>query len=166
MATEKRLIDANALADRLDKRIEWLRLDVHDKYSLGLYHGAATDKDLIGEIPTVVAFTEEQLANILEAAGKLETRNQKLEKELVWLKNCINCEIRKECPRHCGKVVHGCDHWRYGDSTVDVLTPKGCASVALLDAGLVHDSNDPVVDTFWNSFHSLMLEFGYAAEGA
>ena len=55
MATEKRLIDANALEKRFDKRIEWLRLDVHDKYSLGLYHGAATDKDLIGEIPTVDA---------------------------------------------------------------------------------------------------------------
>lgn len=121
MATEKRLIDANALAERYDKRIEWLRLDVHDKYSLGLYHGAATDKDLIAEIPTVVAFTEEQLANILEAAGNLETRNQKLEKELEWLKSCINCEIRKECPRHCGKVVHGCDHWEYGDSTVDAV---------------------------------------------
>ena len=121
MATEKRLIDANVLAERYDKRIEWLRLDVHDKYSLGLYHGAATDKDLIAEIPTVVAFTEEQLANILEAAGNLETRNQKLEKELEWLKSCINCEIRKECPRHCGKVVHGCDHWEYGDSTVDAV---------------------------------------------
>ena len=121
MATEKRLIDANALAERYDKRIEWLRLDVHDKYSLGLYHGASTDKDLIAEIPTVVAFTEEQLANILEAAGNLENRNQKLEKELEWLKSCINCEIRKECPRHCGKVVHGCDHWEYGDSTVDAV---------------------------------------------
>lgn len=52
---DKRLIDANALDERFDKRIEWLRLDVHDKYSLGLYHGAATDKDLIGEMPTVDA---------------------------------------------------------------------------------------------------------------
>ena len=55
MENEKRLIDANELAERFDKRIEWLRLDVHDKYSLGLYHGAATDKDLIAEIPTVDA---------------------------------------------------------------------------------------------------------------
>lgn len=52
---EKRLIDANALDERFDKRIEWLRLDAHDKYSLGLYYGAATDKDLIGEMPTVDA---------------------------------------------------------------------------------------------------------------
>ena len=52
---DKRLIDANALDERFDKRVEWLRLDAHDKYSLGLYHGAATDKDLIGEMPTVDA---------------------------------------------------------------------------------------------------------------
>ena len=123
MVTEKRLIDANKLIERFDKRIEWLRLDVHDKYSLGLYHGAATDKDLIGKMPTVVSFTEEQLSTILQAADGLETRNQKLEKELVRLKNCLNCKIRKECHRHCGKVVHGCDHWEYGDNapTVDAV---------------------------------------------
>lgn len=46
------------------------------------------------------------------------------------------------------------------------LTPKGCASIALRDAGLVPSSEDPAVDVFWNSFHSLMLKFGYAAEGA
>ena len=55
MANEKRLIDANALNERFDKRIKWLRLDMHDQYSLGLYHGAVTDKNLIGEMPTVDA---------------------------------------------------------------------------------------------------------------
>ena len=53
--TNKQLIDSNALNERFDKRIKWLRLDVHDQYSLGLYHGAVTDKDLIGEMPTVDA---------------------------------------------------------------------------------------------------------------
>ena len=52
---EPRLIDANALDKRFDKRIKWLRLDTHDQYSLGLYHGAVTDKDLINEMPTVDA---------------------------------------------------------------------------------------------------------------
>ena len=52
---EPRLIDANALDKRFDKRIKWLRLDMHDQYSLGLYHGAVTDKDLINEMPTVDA---------------------------------------------------------------------------------------------------------------
>ena len=54
-SNKMRLIDANALDERFDKRVEWLRLDAHDKYFLGLYHGAATDKDLIGEMPTVDA---------------------------------------------------------------------------------------------------------------
>ena len=53
--TNKLLIDANALNERFDKRIKWLRLDVHDQYSLGLYHGAITDKDLINEMPIVDA---------------------------------------------------------------------------------------------------------------
>ena len=52
---EPRLIDANALDKRFDKRIKWLRLDTHDQYSLGLYHGAVTDKDLISEMPIVDA---------------------------------------------------------------------------------------------------------------
>ena len=52
---EPRLIDANALDERFDKRIKWLRLDMHDQYSLGLYHGAITDKDLINEMPIVDA---------------------------------------------------------------------------------------------------------------
>ena len=55
MVNEKRLIDANALDERFNKRIKWLRLDIHDQYSLGLYHGAVTDKNLIGEMPTVDA---------------------------------------------------------------------------------------------------------------
>ena len=53
--TNKQLIDSNALNERFDKRIKWLRLDVHDQYSLGLYHGAVTDKDLISEMPIVDA---------------------------------------------------------------------------------------------------------------
>ena len=53
--SEPKLIDANALNERFDKRIKWLRLDTHDQYSLCLYHGAVTDKDLINEMPTVDA---------------------------------------------------------------------------------------------------------------
>ena len=51
--SEPKLIDANALSERFDKRIKWLRLDMHDQYSLGLYHGAITDKDLINEMPII-----------------------------------------------------------------------------------------------------------------
>ena len=53
--SEPKLIDANALNERFDKRIKWLRLDMHDQYSLGLYHGAVTDKDLISEIPIIAS---------------------------------------------------------------------------------------------------------------
>ena len=53
--SEPRLIDANALDERFDKRIKWLRLDMHDQYSLGLYHGAVTDKDLINEMPIIAS---------------------------------------------------------------------------------------------------------------
>ena len=52
---------------------------------------------------------------------KLEAATKEMRTENVWLKSCLNCKIRKECPRHCGKVVHGCDHWEYGDSTVDAV---------------------------------------------
>ena len=71
------------------------------------------------DAPTVDAYSEEQVANIIQQTEKLEAKNKELEKEVSWLKSCINCKIRKECPRHCGKVVHDCDHWEYGDSTVD-----------------------------------------------
>ena len=53
--SEPKLIDANALNERFDKRIKWLRLDMHDQYSLGLYHGAVTDKDLINEMPIIAS---------------------------------------------------------------------------------------------------------------
>ena len=111
-----RLIDADALKNRFKLRIDWLEKDVHDEYSKGLYHGAETDVELIDEIPTVDAYTEEQVASINRQLGELNVRNEELDKEVDWLKNCLNCKIRKECPRHCGKVVHGCDHWEYGDS--------------------------------------------------
>ena len=54
--SEPKLIDANALNERFDKRIKWLRLDMHDQYSLGLYHGAVTDKDLINEMPIIASY--------------------------------------------------------------------------------------------------------------
>ena len=53
--SEPKLIDANALNERFDKRIKWLRLDMHDEYYLGLYHGAVTDKDWMSEMPIVDA---------------------------------------------------------------------------------------------------------------
>lgn len=69
----------------------------------------------ISNTPTVDAYTAEQVADILIAH---EATNTEMEKELIWLKSCLNCKIRRDCTRHCGKVVHNCDHWEYGDPTV------------------------------------------------
>ena len=50
-----RLIDADALEKRFKLRINWLKKDVHNQYSLGLYHGCETDVKLIDEMSTIEA---------------------------------------------------------------------------------------------------------------
>lgn len=45
-----------------------------------------------------------------------------------------------------------------------VLSPKGCALAALIDAGLVDDIYDEHVDTFWDIFCDLMRLHGYIKE--
>ena len=72
----------------------------------------------IEELPPVDAYTGEEIDSLIQKAELLETENRNLAEEVDWLKNCLNCEIRNECPRHCCKVVHGCDHWVYGDNWV------------------------------------------------
>jgi hypothetical protein len=47
------LISTKELKDRFYRRIEWLEKDVHDQYSLGLFHGAEYDAKLVDEIPTI-----------------------------------------------------------------------------------------------------------------
>lgn len=42
-------IEREALKERFRKRIKWLEKDVHDQYSLGLFHGCEYDADLINE---------------------------------------------------------------------------------------------------------------------
>ena len=44
-------IERKALKERFRKRIKWLEKDVHDQYSLGLFHGCEYDADLINEPP-------------------------------------------------------------------------------------------------------------------
>ena len=43
-------IERAALKERFQKRLIWLKKDVHDEYSKGLYHGCETDMGLIDEI--------------------------------------------------------------------------------------------------------------------
>lgn len=64
---------------------------------------------------TVDAYTAEQVSEIIRQAEAAKDENGTLRTGLGFLKNCINCKIRNTCPRHCGKVVHDCDHWEYGD---------------------------------------------------
>ena len=44
-------IELEALKNRFAKRLVWLKKDIHDEYSLGLYDGCEYDEHLIDEIP-------------------------------------------------------------------------------------------------------------------
>ena len=44
------------------------------------------------------------------------------------------------------------------------LTPKGCVSLAMMDAGLIGNGDDPRLEVFWTQFLKLMVIFGYAPE--
>ena len=55
MADEKQYINISDLKDRFKRRVKWLEKDVHDQYSLGLFHGAEYDAKLIDEIPVADA---------------------------------------------------------------------------------------------------------------
>ena len=92
--SEPKLIDANALNERFDKRIKWLRLDMHDQYSLGLYHGAVTDKDLINEMPIVDAA---DCIRYMPAADVTTVRNGRCKKSdgkdewYTYYYTCVEC---------------------------------------------------------------------------
>ena len=126
MANEVRLIDANALVEKFsDHKALFLNKMGGFQALLQREKGRVDELDnCIAEVinaPTVDAYTEEQVANIIHLSHQLHATNVELEKEVEWLKSCLNCKIRRECPRHCGKVVHDCDHWVYGDNAVEVV---------------------------------------------
>lgn len=52
------------------------------------------------------------------------------------------------------------------DDAVYVVTPKGIATLALLDAGLVDDFDDHRIDLFWDLFEKDMQAHGYVQEEA
>nr|DAI02739.1 MAG TPA: DNA-directed RNA polymerase [Caudoviricetes sp.] len=45
-------IEREALKTRFAKRLVWLKRDIHNEYSLGLYDGCEYDAGLIDEIPS------------------------------------------------------------------------------------------------------------------
>ena len=113
-----RLIDANALKSQITR----YHMSLTPRYISKLVDAEIGDViDIIDETPTVDAYTAEQVAQIIKQADKLAAKANELEKEVVWLKSCLNCKIRNVCPGHCGKVVHGCDHWEYGNNAVEVV---------------------------------------------
>lgn len=122
MANEKRLdlIDRNAL---MKEHCEGCAADIQEMCKTD---PVCASMMWVVDAPTVDAYTEEQVAGIIKMVDKLSAKANELEKEVVWLKSCLNCKIRKECPRHCGKVVHNCDHWEYGDNAVEVVRCENC----------------------------------------
>lgn len=65
-----------------------------------------------------------------------------------------DCEYTNECI---------CDD---DDDEVYVVTPKGLATLALLDASLVDDFDDHRIDLFWDLFEKDMQAHGYVQEEA
>lgn len=92
------------------------------------------------------------------------------------MKKCKFCDdftgvcFNSECPMRgdCCPVpdTEGVCKFECREEEEFVLSPKGCAIAALQDAGLVDGPDDPAVDRFWKSFHSQMVQLGYAAEEA
>ena len=44
------------------------------------------------------------------------------------------------------------------------ITPKGIATLAMMQTGLVEDMDDPRIDGFWTIFEAIMTENGYVKE--
>lgn len=47
------------------------------------------------------------------------------------------------------------------DDEIYELTPKGIAIMAMLQTGLVRNSDDPRIEGFWTIFAKTMIEEGY-----
>ena len=48
-------VSRELVKERFKKRLNWLKKDIHDEYSLGLYDGCEYDTKLIDEIPAADA---------------------------------------------------------------------------------------------------------------
>jgi hypothetical protein len=59
-----------------------------------------------------------------------------------------------------------CQHEKFeiDDDAVFKLTPKGCATIALKEAGLIKGIMDPAADLFFDKFQELMKQCGYIEE--
>lgn len=78
--------------------------------------------------------------------------------------NCTNpeCPMRGDCcPVPDTEGI--CKHEERVEKRYK-LTPKGCATAALLAAGLIKTSSNPAVEAFWKDFAGLMERNGYVQE--
>ena len=99
-------IEREALKERFRKRIKWLEKDVHDQYSLGLFHGCEYDADLINEPPAadVAPVRHERWEIVVGSDGK---------EHMV----CTGCRKQQDltgvfsyCPNCGAKMDGGADH--------------------------------------------------------
>lgn len=77
---------------------------------------------------------------------------------------CINpeCPMRGDC---CPVPdTEGLCRYEDREEVAYKLTPKGCATAALMNAGLIKNSDDPAVDVFFAEFSKLMVKCGYVEE--
>ena len=98
-------IEREALKNRFAKRLVWLKRDIHNEYSLGLYDGCEYDAGLIDEIPAAdVAPVVRGQWNVIEG--------RRLDNAI-----CSNCGRRFQayyeaysfCP-NCGAKMDGGDN--------------------------------------------------------
>jgi hypothetical protein len=97
MSDEKQYISVSALKDRFKLRTKWLEKDVHDQYSLGLFHGAEYDTKLIDEI-TIVGAVEVVHGRWI-AAGFMAVKCSECEDvfyELGCTNYCPNCGAKMD----------------------------------------------------------------------
>lgn len=90
-------IELEALKNRFAKRLVWLKRDIHDKYSLGLYDGCEYDAHLIDEIPAA------DVAPVVHA--RWITRSDKGIISMTHPYMCSRCcrvEMNKEPYCNCG----------------------------------------------------------------
>ena len=92
-------IELEALKNRFAKRLVWLKKDIHDEYSLGLYDGCEYDTKLIDEIPAA------DVAPVVHGRWL----PQVVLGQKAW--DCSECKTLgnphwKWCPV-CGAMMHG-----------------------------------------------------------
>ena len=106
-------IELEALKNRFAKRLVWLKKDIHDEYSLGLYDGCEYDTKLIDEIPAadVAPVRHGHWISLTECAN--EGVYCSICKKKVWKSDYAWCSKRRGnklqsnyCP-NCGAKMDG-----------------------------------------------------------